>query len=187
MTNLALINLLLHHVNALGLVALLDEHLADETAIERESVDPVRAFGRRHVIHRDHVSVGHEHVRREVQDLRVELKVVGYPSMEHLIPCLIRILLNFGRVERYPVSPKMTDLARFKNQIVSLTFVLQVVAIFDKPDIELVEVGLYVNALQLRIHVLIDEHEVRVDFKAAVFTHSDTNLIFLAFWVSFGH
>ena len=81
----------------------------------------------------------------------------------------------------------MTDLARFKNQIVSLTFVLQVVAIFDKPDIELVEVGLYVNALQLRIHVLIDEHEVRVDFKAAVFTHSDTNLIFLAFWVSFGH
>ena len=59
--------------------------------------------------------------------------------------------------------------------------------VFDELEIELVEVGGYVHALELVIVILIHQDVVRVNLKSSVFAQNYTNLIlFLRFIVRLG-
>lgn len=50
------------------------------------------------------------------------------------------------------------------------------------------EVSFYVDALQRGVHVFVHQHEVRINFNAAIFSERQTDLVVsLSFWVNFGH
>ena len=52
---------------------------------------------------------------------------------------------------------------------------------------KLIKVSFDIDALQLWINILVDEHKVRVDLKSAILTHNYSNLIaLLCLRVDFG-
>ena len=60
--------------------------------------------------------------------------------------------------------------------------------VLNEFQVKLGEVSLDVDALLLVILVLIDQHEVRVDLKAAIFSDDDTDCVQLAsLWIFLGH
>ena len=66
---------------------------------------------------------------------------------------------------------------------------LQLVAVFDHFEVKRVEIRLNVNALVIRLKVLVDQDKVRVDFNLSVLSDRDTDLIatdFLRDWVDPG-
>ena len=77
----------------------------------------------------------------------------------------------------------MTNLADFKIQIDDARVLSDFVGIFDELEEELIEVSLDVHTLQLWIDVLVDEHEVGVDLKAAILTQHNANLELLSILV----
>ena len=40
--------------------------------------------------------------------------------------------------------------------------------VFDKFEVELIEISLYVDTLELRVDILVNKHEIGVNFKAAI-------------------
>ena len=51
--------------------------------------------------------------------------------------------------------------------------------LLDELEVELIKVRLDVHALQLRVDVLVHQHEVTVDLKSTVFAQSNTHMVFL--------
>ena len=47
--------------------------------------------------------------------------------------------------------------------------------IFDKFEVELIEISLYVNTLKLRVNILVNKHEIGVNFKAAIIAKDQAN------------
>ena len=125
----------------------------------------------------------HQHVGRIVQDLSVDFEERGDPSIYGSSPGLLPILLDLSRVKTDSVAPKVTNLADFKIQIDDARVLSDFVGIFDELEEELIEVSLDVHTLQLWIDVLVDEHEVGVDLKAAILTQHNANLELLSILV----
>ena len=67
-------------------------------------------LGALHLEDADHVSMRDEHEQLEVEDLRVDLEVVGDALMENDIPHF-RVLLGLCRVVADTVTPVVPDLA----------------------------------------------------------------------------
>ena len=59
------------------------------------------------------------------------------------------------------------------------------VRLLDELEVELIEVRLDVHALQLRVDVLVHQHEVTVDLKSTVFSQNDADLVVLAVFAGF--
>ena len=74
----------------------------------------------------------------------------------------------------------MTNLANLVIKLAKICLSGDMVCILDKFKVELVEVCLDVNTLKLRVDILVDQHEVTVDFKSTVLTQDDPNAIVLA-------
>ena len=81
----------------------------------------------------------------------------------------------------------MTHLAHFKIKIDDARAFRDPMRILDHLEEELIEISLNVHTLQLRIDVLVDEHEVRVDFEAAIFTQDNANLELFTIFVLLGN
>ena len=47
--------------------------------------------------------------------------------------------------------------------------------ISDKFEVKLIEISLYVNALELRVNILVDKHEIGIYFKAAIISKDQAN------------
>ena len=83
---------------------------------------------------------------------------------------LFFVLLHFAGVETYSVPPEMAHLTNFKFKLFFIYFCHVRIAVFDKLEVELIEICFDVYTLKLWIDVLVDKHKVRVDFEAAVFS-----------------
>ena len=159
--------------------ALLNEHLSDVTLARRElnRVHPVIVRVVLHIVDGDHIAVGDEHVSRKVGHLRVQLHEVGHSPMDHLVPGIYTFDLT--SLKAYPVSPKVAHLSDLKLHFAGHRNVGHFVGVRDHLEVELVEIGLNIHALQLGVHVLVDQHEVRVDLETAGLAHDEADMVAL--------
>ena len=82
------------------------------------------------------------------------------------------VRLDLGRADADTIAPKVHHLPDLKFQIGQLSVGIHFVSVLHKLEIELIEVGGYVNALELWIGVLVDEDEVRINLKTSILTHN---------------
>ena len=112
-----------------------------------------------HIVDRYHVSMAHAHVHSKVQYLRVNLEIVGDSSVDNCVPP-IGTLCRLCRIEADTIAPKMTDASNLIFKLLKRCLRSYIMCIFDKLEVEHAEVGVYVNALVLRVDVLVYKHEV---------------------------
>lgn len=122
----------------------------------------------------------HEHEKLEIEDLRVDVEVVGNTLVQDDIPD-IRILLVLRRVITDTIAPCVPDLANIVLQFFHVDFLGVLVRILDELKVEFVEVGLDVDTLHGLVVPVIDEHEVGVDFPAAILAKDNTHMVVKAF------
>lgn len=138
-----------------------------------------------HVVDANHVAMADQHVHGEGQDLSVKSEVVGDALMDHPSP-LCDSLNYFHSAETYSIPPKMMYASNFIFKLTFLRLRTDISSLYELEE-ELVEVGLDVDALHLGVDVLVDEHEVRVDFEAAIFAKHKRKLIpLVSLRVNFG-
>ena len=111
----------------------------------------------------------HQHEGREVEHLRIQPKVTRYAPVEYNIP-LFDIFFEFHRVETDSVAPRVSDLSHFVLQFFKLSLTGHLIRVLNEFEVKLMEVGFNVDALQRGVRVFVHEHEVRVNFNAAVFS-----------------
>ena len=130
--------------------------------------------------------MGHQHEGGEVDNLFVKVEVACNTPVEHLFP-LINILTGLRGIKADAVAPEVKDFPQLKLQVFKLGLSRHLMRVHAEIQVELIEVSFDVYALQGRVRVLVHQHEVRVDFKAAVYSEGQTDLVaFLRTWVNLG-
>mgnify|MGYP001077167031 CR=1 FL=1 len=83
--------------------------MTNEAIFKLDGIDPFGLFvlSLCHVIDRDHIAMGNEHVEGVVQNLRIQTAVLSDPVMVDCVPFL-HIFLDARSVETYPIAPKMS-------------------------------------------------------------------------------
>ena len=80
----------------------------------------------------------------------------------------------------------MPDLSNLVFEVISRCILVDFVRVLNEFENELIKVSFDIDALQLWINILVDEHKVRVDLKSTILTHNYSNLIaLLCLWVNF--
>lgn len=62
------------------------------------------------------------------------------------------------------VSPVVLHISEFEDEVCKGSLSSHYVRVFGKLQVELLEIGVNINALEARIHKFVDKHEVRVNF-----------------------
>ena len=63
-----------------------------------------------------HVSMRHQHVDREVQNLSIEAEILGYALVSHPTP-FFSMLLDCGRAKTYTIPPVMSHISNFELKV----------------------------------------------------------------------
>ena len=119
-----------------------------------------------------------EHVNLEIEDLRVDVEVIGDALVDDDVPHT-RVELLFRRVPVDAISPLVPHLTNLEAQRLYWNLFLDEVRVYNKLEEKLIEVGEDVDALPFYIIAVIDEHEVRVDFPATILAHNDRHIVSL--------
>mgnify|MGYP007004894861 CR=1 FL=1 len=127
-----------------------------------------------------------DHVGREIDDLCIQLDILGDPIVYDQVPSFDRFD-NTGRVPADTIAPKVTHLANFvpwhalvmlftalfcafrvNFQLFWLSGTIHQVRVHDELEEELIEVSLYVDTLVCSIVVITHEHKVRVYLESSI-------------------
>lgn len=136
----------------------------------------------RHVIDWDHVPMWHQHEHWEVDHLWVQFEVTSDALVQDDIPTF-RSWLFLTRAVVDAVAPEMAGLSNFILERSRVWMLVNCMRVQHELEVELVKVCFNVDALLFRVHILTDKHEVRVDFKSAIFANNNANLVAFASWL----
>ena len=73
----------------------------------------------------------------------------------------------------------MSDLSNLVFEVIPRCILVDFVRVLNEFENELIKVSFDIDALQLWIDILVDEHKVRVDLKSTILTHYYSDLIAL--------
>lgn len=73
----------------------------------------------------------------------------------------------------------MTKFSHFSLKLRQVGLLIIDIGVLDKFQEETIKVSFNIYTLMLIVVVLVDEHEIRVDFKSTTGAHHDANLVIL--------
>ena len=132
-----------------------------------------------HVKDRDHVSVAHEHVHGEVQDLGVKSAKTRNSMVQHVIPRLHSVVLHGRCIETDSIAPKVPHLSNLELQVLFRCLFRHFVSFLYKFKKELIKISFDVDALQLWIQIFADEHEVWVHLESTILSQNHSHMVLL--------
>ena len=90
------------------------------------------------------------------------------------------MLVQFWGIKADIIAPKVLHSADLIIQILNACHSAHFICIFHKFQVKLVEISLNIYALARVIVVLIDQHEVWVNLKTAIFSENEADLVMIS-------
>ena len=141
-----------------------------------------------HLVDRDHVTVGHQHVHLVVKDLRIDVEVVSDAFVQDGVPRFFAFLC-LRRVVADTVAPNVENLSHVEFQFRKLRRISDWIflSLIAELQVEQVEVCLHIDALAVWHVPVVHEHEIRVDLPAAILAHHNADVkALIRGWVDSG-